>query len=47
MSMIEQFCSKNKMNYFEICVKEQATVDKFFREYANLIYEITLKEKIR
>lgn len=45
MNAIQNFIQKNKMNYFEISIKECKSVTKFFKEFGSVLYDYFQKKK--
>ena len=42
---IQNFCQKNKMNYFETSIKDLNSVKKFFVEFGNVLFDYIKKGK--
>jgi GTPase SAR1 family protein len=42
---IQNFCQKNKMNYFETSIKDVNSVKKFFFEFGNVLFDYIKKGK--
>ena len=42
---IQDFCSKHKMNYFEISIKDLSAIKGFFVKFGQELYEYVSKKK--
>ena len=42
---IQNFCQKNKMNYFETSIKDLSSIKKFFFEFGNVLFDYIKKGK--
>lgn len=45
MNAIQNFIQKNKMNYFEISIKDSKSVGKFYKEFGTVLYDYFQKKK--
>lgn len=42
---VNNFCSKNKMNYFETSIKDYNSIKKFFYEFGNVLFDLVKKKR--
>ena len=42
---VQNFCQKNKMNYFETSIKDLDSIKKFFVEFGNVLFDYIKKGK--